>query len=278
MLSSERVMVSQSVVIFCELAFRYLYRQRNCPILGQGEKFFRRATCLVRTMNRKITAWCFSKVRIMKVSVVAAAWIAVAACGVGSSAQAGTIIPYPTPGTINSEVYSFTAAATGVITAFFAGSDAGHTDTIGMRVNGVPTGIIGLNNHTSAIGDSIVLGNVNAGDVLTFFLVDANTASTWFSDANLNVDGKTQHVYSAPYDGLHPPLGAGIPAGTYVGFEDLSAAQGGDFDYNDDSFVFTNVATSSTPLPAALPLFATGIGGLVLLARRRNKRRLATPV
>jgi hypothetical protein len=226
-------------------------------------------------MNRKVIPWCLKKVGTMKVSVVVAAWIAVAACGVGSSAQAGTIIPYPTPGTINSEVYSFTAAATGVITAFFAGSDAGHTDTIGMLVNGVPTGIVGLNNHTSVIGDSIVLGNVNAGDVLTFFLVDANTASTWYSDANLNVDGKTQHVYSALYDGLHPPLGVGIPAGTYVGFEDLSAAQGGDFDYNDDSFVFTNVATSSTPLPAALPLFATGIGGLVVLARRRNKRRRA---
>jgi len=230
---------------------------------------------MVRAMNRKITRWCFSKVRIMKVSVVAAAWIAVAACGVGSSAQAGTIIPYPNPGTPNPEVYTFSAAATGVITAFFAGSDAGHTDSIGMLVNGVPTGIVGLNNHTSSLGDSIVLGNVNAGDVLTFFLVDANTASTWYSDANLNVDGKTQHAYSALYDGLPPPLGVGIPAGTYIGFEDLSLAQGGDFDYNDDSFVFTNVAINQTPLPAALPLFATGIGGLIVLARRRNRRQRA---
>ena len=212
----------------------------------------------------------------MKVSVVAAAWIAVAACGVGSSAQAGTIIPYPHPGTPNSEIYTFTAAATGVITAFFAGSDAGHTDSIGMLVNGVPTGIVGLNNHTSSLGDSIVLGNVNVGDVLTFFLVDANTASTWYSDANLNVDGKTQHAYSAAYDGLHPPLGVGIPAGTYIGFEDLSRAQGGDFDYNDDSFVFTNVSTGETPLPAALALFATGFGGLVLFAlRSKNRRRTA---
>ena len=228
---------------------------------------------MVGAINRKIISWCFNKVRIMKVSVVAAAWIAVAACGAGSSAQAGTIIPYPDPGTPNPEVYTFSAAATGVITAFFAGSDAGHTDSIGMLVNGVPTGIIGLNNHTSSLGDSIVLGNVNAGDVLTFFLVDANTASTWYSDANLNVDGKTQHAYSALYDGLHPPLGVGIPAGTYIGFEDLSLAQGGDFDYNDDSFIFTNVATNQTPLPAALPLFASGIGGLIVLARRKNKRR-----
>lgn len=186
-------------------------------------------------------------------------------------ARAGTIIPYPTPGTVNSEVYSFTASATGVITAYFAGSDAGHTDTIGLLVNGIATGIIGLNNHTSTLGQSIVLGNVNAGDQLTFFLTDANTGSTWYSNSALNADN-TQHVYSANYDGLHPPLGIGIPAGTYVGFEDLALAQGGDFDYNDDSFVFTNVSTGQTPLPSTLPMLAGGVGLIGLLTRRRKQK------
>ena len=185
-----------------------------------------------------------------------------------SNAEAGTIIPYPTPGVQNSESYTFTASETGVITAYFAGSDAGHTDTIGLLINGVATGIVDLNNHTSALGDSIVLGNVTAGDLLTFFLTDTNTGSVWYSDRTLNADGKTQHVYSATYDGLHPPLGVGIPAGTYVGFEDLSLAQGGDFDYNDDSFVFTNVSTGVTPLPASIFLFASGLGIFGLFARR----------
>ena len=189
----------------------------------------------------------------------------------GLTAHAGTIIPYPTPGTPNPEVYNFTAAASGAITAFFAGSDAGHTDSIGLIVNGVPTGIIGLNNHTSVLGDSVVLGNVNAGDELTFFLTDSNTGSTWYSDSVLNSDS-TQHVYSAHYDGLHPPLGVGIPAGTYVGFEDLALVQGGDFDYNDDAFIFANVSTgpTPTPLPTTFTLFAGGLGLVGFLARRRK--------
>ena len=211
----------------------------------------------------------------MKISVLAATLLSITSFGTTPfvpSAQAGTIIPYPSPGTPNPEVYSFVAAATGDITAYFAGSDAGHSDSIGLLVNGVPTGIIGLNNHTSSLGDSIVLGSVNAGDVLTFFLVDFTSGSTWYSDKSLNVDGNAQHAYSAPYPGPNPSFGFGIPNGTFIGFEDLSQAQGGDFDYNDDSFVFTNVAlVSETPLPAALPLFAGGAGLLGFLGWRRKR-------
>lgn len=210
----------------------------------------------------------------MKKLILCAFLILLLSISTDLSARAGTIIPYPTPGTPNAEVYNFTASSTGVITAFFAGSDAGHTDTIGLLVNAVPTGVIGLNNHTSTLGESIVLGNVNAGDQLTFFLIDSNTGSTWYSASALNTDG-TQHVYSAHYDGLHPPLGVGIPAGTYVGFEDLALVQGGDFDYNDDAFVFTNVATNQTPLPATFSLFAGGLGVLGIFMRRQGRRILS---
>src|SRR5262245_61631031 len=214
----------------------------------------------------------------MKVLVIAATLFSLASLGTTqfvSSAQAGTIIPYPNGGTVNPEVYNFVAAADGDITSYFAGSDAGHSDSIGLLVNGNPTGVIGLNNHTSSLGDSIVLGSVKAGDILTFFLIDFTSGSTWYSDKSKNVDGNTQHAYSAPYPGANPPFGFGIPTGTFIGFEDLSLAQGGDFDYNDDSFVFTNVAlTSTTPLPATLPLFAGGAGLLGFLGwrRRRNDR------
>jgi hypothetical protein len=40
--------------------------------------------------------------------------------------------------------------------------------------------------------------------------------------------------------------------------------------------VSATISTSATPLPAALPLFATGLGALGLLARRR-KRKAALP-
>ena len=136
--------------------------------------------------------------------------LAVALLGSGhfiSDAQAASLIPYPSAGTPNADNYTFTATDTGNITAYFAGSDAGHTDTIGLLVNGIPTGIIGLNNHTSNIGDSVVLGSVNAGDTLTFFLIDANTSSTWYSDRSLNTDGNTQHIYSTLY-GRYAPVGS----------------------------------------------------------------------
>ena len=206
--------------------------------------------------------------------------LAVALLGSGhfiSDAQAASLIPYPSAGTPNADNYTFTATDTGNITAYFAGSDAGHTDTIGLLVNGIPTGIIGLNNHTSNIGDSVVLGSVNAGDTLTFFLIDANTSSTWYSDRSLNTDGNTQHIYSTLYDGVTPPLG--VPAGTFIGFEDLALAQGGDFDYNDDSFVFTNVSisvrTSENPLPGAFWLFAGGLGLLGMFYQKKEKPKSA---
>ena len=207
----------------------------------------------------------------MRAAILAVALISFGSGHFISDAQASSLIPYPFAGTPNADNYTFTATDTGNITAYFAGSDAGHTDTIGLLVNVFPTGPIGLrDNHTSNIGDSIVFGSVNAGDTLTFFLFDENTSSTWYSDRSPNRDGNTQHVYSTLYDGVTPPLG--VPAGTFIGFEDLSLAQGGDFDYNDDSFVFTNVSinltTSETPLPGAVWLFAGGLGLLGMLYRK----------
>jgi hypothetical protein len=55
-------------------------------------------------------------------------------------------------------------------------------------------------------------------------------------------------------------------------------AQGGDFDYNDDSFVFTNVSinlTSETPLPSAVWLFSGGLGLLGMLYRKKEKPKSA---
>src|SRR6266566_6552979 len=87
------------------------------------------------------------------------------------SAQArADIIPYGSVGTPNPVTYSFTAAAAGDIVAYFAGSTAGFVNDLGLLVNGVDTGIYGLDNHASAIGQSLNFGAVNAGDVLTFVL------------------------------------------------------------------------------------------------------------
>lgn len=224
----------------------------------------------------------------MKKITIAAVLAAAGLCAAGSlvsNAKASTLIPYPTTGPDGKHVenpasYAFTAIADGNITAYFAGSAAHFIEVLGMTVNGIPTGITGLNDQLSHVGDSLVLANnVHAGDKIVFFdqVSTQNTGDIWYSDPALNPIPDGQHVYATPYDSSSHLLIAAIPSGFYVGFEDLRRAMGSNFDYQDETFVVTNVATDVTPLPATLPLFATGIGGMVLLAWRR-KRKAASPV
>src|SRR3954447_6442582 len=91
-------------------------------------------------MNRSLTA---SK-------AIMGASLALVLCGSGTSARADAI-PYPTAGVVNSEVYTFTAGATGDIIAYFAGSTAFFDNQLGLLVDGVDTGKVGLDNHTSPL-------------------------------------------------------------------------------------------------------------------------------
>jgi hypothetical protein len=190
--------------------------------------------------------------------------------------QAADIIPYPTPGAVNPVTYSFTASADGDVIAYFCQrSSAVYDNQVGMLVNGVlgPKGY-GLDNQTSNSGDSFNMGSVHAGDLLTFVLQNSTYLATGnpvgtgayaYSDPSLNgpYDGLgagagVNHIYSTPYSGTGPIFDS-IPAGTYVGFEDLPARFPPDYNYTDEQFVFTDVATH-VPEPSSLVLLA--IGGL----------------
>lgn len=185
-----------------------------------------------------------------------------------SAATAITQLPqYPTRGRENPFAHSFTAARSGIITAYFTGTTASYSENLGLMVNGVRTGITGLNNKTSALGEQLVLGTARAGDRLTFFIDVLTTKKTYYSEKSLNADG-VNHVFSAAYAGTNL-----VPAGTYVGFEDLWG--GGDFNYFDLSFVFLNVAAkkstvANVPEPTSWTMLIAGFGLTGAMLRRRR--------
>ena len=174
--------------------------------------------------------------------------VGVGLTGLSSSLIAGPI-PYPNAGSYNNVTYNFTATGNGPITAYFYGSSAGYGNVIGLAVNGVYQGIQGLQDNSTPYGTSLVLGNANAGDTLTFLLfVDHNNSfgpplggpydDILSSDPTANFD-LLNHVYSTSFttDGI-------IPSGTFIGFEDIDPATNppSDLDYNDEEFVFTGVS------------------------------------
>lgn len=205
----------------------------------------------------------------MKIRIILAASALVA---FASYAQAQ--IPYPNVGTI-APSNTFTASATGDITGYFvqggAASGGGADDLDFVQMIDLTTGTSSgwlFDNQTTVAGASADFGAVTAGNTLEFQLENVSLGDLILSSIAADSADGDNHAYSVAWGG-GTLNGAAIPAGTYIGMEDEPASFS-DFNYNDDSFVFTDVSSTPTiPEPNSIYLLGSGLLGLVEYGRRK---------
>jgi hypothetical protein len=210
----------------------------------------------------------------MRLSLLAFASILVAGA---TALHADSFVPYGNTGSpiTSSTNVTFTGATGTGINAYFYSVSAADTDTI--SVFDVRTGTFlsptnAFNNQSPSTPGTMVTftsPTLQNGDTLVFDLFNTSFAGDIFSsNAATSPDGDS-HAYVTPFNGV---IGSfGDITGTYVGMEDLPNGQS-DFDYNDDTFVFTNVAASATPEPSTFALLGTGLLGAAGILRRKFAR------
>jgi len=183
----------------------------------------------------------------------------------------------------------------GPVTATFLGQSAGFTNDLylfaaGNLLHPLPlTGVVGpgyaeagliFSNHTNLPGDTINLGSFAAGTELVFGIFVRDTGFTYFlGPGSRNPDSIEHGVVD---NGLAPPSFPSFlpppPGSIAIGFEDIFG--GGDRDFDDLAFAFTNVVGVPTPRNGSAPEPATLVllGGGLAVAGWRLRRGRRAPV
>jgi uncharacterized protein DUF4114 len=147
---------------------------------------------------------------------------------------------------------------TGDVIATFLGSAAGFDNLLLLASPPNNLGVI-FEGHVTPSGTMVDLGVFNAGTELIFELNNQNGGIFFTGPANRNPDNVAHAIVDDQF----------APGQTLVGFED--AFGGGDFDYNDIQFTFSNV-TSAVPDGGSTAMLL-GSTVLVLVFLRRFARR-----
>ena len=160
---------------------------------------------------------------------------------------------------------------TGEVFATFQGSSAGYSSTLFLHNTGQSL----FNNHSSSVGTTISLGTFEAGTELVFGINVQNTGQTFFTGGGFrNGDGLAHAMINDTF---------GQEGEALVSFEDLLG--GGDRDYNDLEFAFSNVAGEEArntdidgntliqnPEPSTVILLGSGLIGLATWRWKKQRR------
>lgn len=240
-----------------------------------------------------------------KLFVIAAALLAVSTIAFGSSAKAATVKFYnggtgytgdfSGAGTVYNATKGF---PTNCATAGSCTSDNIQTSLTFDLAGGLVL--------TATASDAIV-GGVKVWDDLSpsFGGLGVGTGPSSGGDQNDNINGTNllTLTFSSPitltgvatlFDSGHSPFGNGNPTSLTTGFfllngikTSFSSANNDSLDLigtvftfegdtlSDPTFYVSGLEYTSTPLPAALPLFASGLGALGFFGWRRQRKALA---
>lgn len=209
-----------------------------------------------------------------------------ATCGApAAEINPGTSVPGVT-GTICDGSTTSPSATGSSITTIFLGASAANTDLLTIDLSGTTI----INNQTTTAGHTTTVG-VTPGTI-GLHLTDTSTGPNQVynsGQAYTNTDGATDYHFAdftfanaaaydafAPFDSVTGNLTAaeistiladgGFGAWVFIGAEDLPTTSNDD--WNDMIFA---IGPAATPIPAALPLFAAGLGLVGMFARRKKR-------